>query len=92
VITAESLLDIPLLAPVPEHERTTIASRAADVRLLEGEWLLHEGEAPSFFALLSGSLAVSKRADDEEFRVTTYLAGDYFGEVPLLLNSACRCC
>jgi thioredoxin reductase (NADPH) len=88
MITAESLLDIPLLAPVPEHERATIASRAADVRLLEGEWLIHEGETPSFFALLSGSLAVSKRAGDEEFRVNTYLAGDYFGEVPLLLNSA----
>lgn len=87
MITAESLLAIPLLAPVPEHERATIAARAADVRLLPGEWLLHEGETPSFFALLSGSLAVSKRAGDEEFRVNTFVAGDYFGEVPLLLNS-----
>ena len=88
MITAESLLAIPLLAPVPEHERTTIASRAADVRLLTNEWLLHEGETPSFFAVLAGSLAVTKRAGGEDVQVNTYVAGDYFGEVPLLLNSA----
>jgi thioredoxin reductase (NADPH) len=87
VITAETLLEIPLLAPIPEHERNTIASRAADVELQAGEWLLREGETPSFFALLSGQLAVTKRAGDDDRTVTTYAPGEFFGEVPLLLNS-----
>jgi len=87
MITSESLLAVPLLAPVPEHERETIASRAADVQLRPGEWVLHEGETPSFFIVLAGSLAVTKRAGDEDVRVNTYRAGDYFGEVPLLLSS-----
>jgi hypothetical protein len=44
---------------VPHAELSTIAARAADVDLREGEWLIHEGEAPAFFILLSGRLAVS---------------------------------
>jgi thioredoxin reductase (NADPH) len=88
MITAETLLAIPLLAPVPDHERATIAAHAADVRLQAGEWLLHEGEAPSFFGLLSGRIAVSKRVGETDRSITTYEAGEYFGEVPLLLNSA----
>jgi thioredoxin reductase (NADPH) len=88
MITADALLDIPLLAPVPERERAAIAARAADVQLQTGEWLLHEGETPSFFALLSGQIAVSKRAGRADVPINTYVAGDYFGEVPLLLNSA----
>jgi len=87
MITAETLLDIPLLAAVPDHERASIAARAADVRLATGEWLIQEGEAPSFFALLTGRLAVSKRAGDVEVALNTYVPGSYFGEVPLLLNS-----
>jgi thioredoxin reductase (NADPH) len=87
VITAETLLEIPLLAPIPEHERNTIASRAADVHLQTDEWLVHEGETPSFFALLSGKVAVTRRAADEDRAIATYNPGDYFGEVPLLLNS-----
>jgi len=87
MITAETLLDIPLLAPVPDHERATIAARAADVRLQTGEWLVHEGETASFFGLLSGRIAVSKRVGDVDLPISTFLAGEYFGEVPLLLNS-----
>ncbi|HEY0798629.1 MAG TPA: FAD-dependent oxidoreductase, partial [Candidatus Baltobacteraceae bacterium] len=87
MINAETLLEIPLLAGVPPRERAEIAARAADVRLRAGDWLLHEGETPSFFALLSGQIAVSKRSGDADLSVTTYYPGDYFGEVPLLLNS-----
>ena len=39
MITAKALLDIPLFASVPEHERETIASRAADVQLGAGDEL-----------------------------------------------------
>ena len=33
MITAESLARVPLFANIPEHERASIAARAADVRL-----------------------------------------------------------
>ena len=88
MITAETLLEIPLLAPIPEHERNTIAARAADVQLRAGEWLVQEGETASFFALLSGKLAVWKRVGDTDHKLRTFDKGEYFGEVPLLLNSS----
>jgi thioredoxin reductase (NADPH) len=87
MISAETLLEIPLLSVIPAHERATIAARAADIRLQPGEWLQLEGEAPSFFALLSGRIDVTKRVGDSDRMINTYLPGEYFGEVPLLLNS-----
>lgn len=88
MITSEILRTIPLFAAIPEHERETIAAHAADVELRPGDWLIHEGETPSFFGLLSGRLSVLKvldRGDEREIR--TYEAPTYFGEVPLLLGS-----
>lgn len=88
MITADTLLAVPLFAAIPEHERETIASHAGDIELQAGEWLLHEGESPSFFALLSGKLSVVKYFGDAEKEVTTFEPGDTFGEIPLLLNSS----
>ncbi|MDB4949159.1 MAG: cyclic nucleotide-binding protein [Gemmatimonadetes bacterium] len=87
MITSDLLLRIPLLANVPLPERETIASRAADVVLQAGEWLLREGETPSFHMLLSGRVAVHKAFGGTEQVIGTFGEGDYFGEVPLLLGT-----
>ncbi|HTV73060.1 MAG TPA: FAD-dependent oxidoreductase [Candidatus Acidoferrales bacterium] len=87
MIDAETLLAIPLLSAVPVREREAIAARAADIHVRTGEWLLHEGESPSFFGLLSGQIAISKRIGERDRPIGTFAAGEYFGEVPLLLNS-----
>ncbi|HUQ80758.1 MAG TPA: FAD-dependent oxidoreductase [Gemmatimonadaceae bacterium] len=87
MITAESLTHIPLFAFLPDEERGSLAGRAADVRLKPNEWLLVEGQAPSFFAVLEGQLAVLKSIAGHERQITTYGPGEYFGEVPLLLGS-----
>src|SRR5207342_3325163 len=63
------------------------ASRLADVHLRTGEWLIHEGEQPSFFLLLEGSLELFKVVHGVERRLDEYGPGVYFGEVPLLLGS-----
>ena len=87
MITAEDVKKIKLFAPVPETELNSIAARAADVRLLTGEWLLYEGQPPSFFGLLEGQVEILKSPGGHEIRVGTYSPSDYFGEVPLLLDS-----
>ena len=87
MITPELLKNVPLLAEVPATELATIAGRAADIQLREGEWLFHEGEAPAFFILLSGRVAVSKSFGGIERVLTDYEPGSFFGEVPLLLGS-----
>src|SRR5262249_46068874 len=87
MITADLLKRITLFAPVPEHERASIAARAADVRLDPGEWLLMEGQAPAFYGLLDGTIDVYKWVGGRELKLISYGPGDYFGEVPLMLGA-----
>src|SRR5438105_2984366 len=87
MITPDLLKDVPLFTEVPATELATIAGRAADIRLHDGEWLIHEGEAPAFFIRLSGRLAVSKSFGGIERVISEYEPGSFFGELPLLLGS-----
>jgi thioredoxin reductase (NADPH) len=87
VITADLMSRIALFAKVPENERASLASRAADLRLRKDDWLLVEGQRPGFYGLLEGHIDVLKFVNGQEHRLTTYGPGDSFGEVPLLLDS-----
>ena len=88
MITPDLLKDVPLFAEVPAAELSTIAGRAADIYLRAGEWLIHEGEAPAFFILLSGRIEVFKSFGGTERQINTYTPGMFAGEIPLLLGSA----
>jgi thioredoxin reductase (NADPH) len=87
VITPEIVAGIPLLARLPEADQALIASRAADVHLHAGEWLIQEGELPAFFVLLAGSVDVIKTVGTVDQTVTVFKPGTYFGEIPLLLGA-----
>jgi thioredoxin reductase (NADPH) len=87
MITVDLLRSVPLFRPLPTPELETLAARGADIRLRAGDWLIHEGELPSFFVLLEGRIEVRKVIHGVDHLVTTYAPGDYFGEVPLLLGS-----
>jgi len=56
MITAGELRSIPLFATLPDDEAETLTARLADIHLRAGDWLLHEGEQPSFFMLIDGSI------------------------------------
>ncbi len=88
MITVELLRSIPLFASLPVAELETLAERGADIRLRAGDWLIHEGEQPSFFGLLQGRIEVRKAFHGTDRLLTVYEPGAYFGEVPLLLGSA----
>jgi thioredoxin reductase (NADPH) len=87
MITAESLTIIPLFAKIPHDERASLAARAADVRLMQDEWLISEGQTAGFYGLLEGKLSVVKSIGGHQRELVQYGPGDYFGEVPLLLGS-----
>ncbi|MET0344865.1 MAG: FAD-dependent oxidoreductase, partial [Casimicrobiaceae bacterium] len=87
MITPDLLTKVPLFAGIDEAELEEIASRAADIHLRAGDWLIQEGETPSFFMVLSGRLAVTKQVAGQERELTTYTAGEFAGEVPLLLGA-----
>jgi thioredoxin reductase (NADPH) len=87
MITLDVLRTVPILADLDEAALHEVASAAADVHLAADEWLAHEGQPPSFFLILSGSLESSKIVAGAEKVITHYRAGEYVGLVPLLLQS-----
>ena len=87
VITARELRSIPLFADLPDGEAATLTSRLADVRLRSGEFLIQEGEQPSFFMLLEGCVELRKRVHGIDRRIEVFRAPNYFGELPLMLGS-----
>ena len=87
MITASELRGIPLFATLPDDEAETLTARLADVHLRAGDWLLHEGQQPSFFLLIDGSIEVRKVVHGVERQIAVYRAGEYFGELPLLLGA-----
>lgn len=87
MISPDTLRAVPLLALLPGDALDETAALVADMHLIEGEWLVREGEAPAFYVLLSGTLEVTKRVAGADQVLSRYHAGDFFGEVPLLLGS-----
>jgi thioredoxin reductase (NADPH) len=87
MITVDHIRKMKLFEDVPNGELQTIADRAADIHLAEGDWVVSEGEVPSFFGCVSGRLDVRKGNGADDHKVNEYGPGDTFGEVPLLLDS-----
>lgn len=87
MITADMVAHFPLFSHLTHDQQKRIADRAADVQLQTGDWLIQEGELPSFFALLTGSLELAKMRGDVEHVIGHYGPGSFFGELPLLLDS-----
>ena len=87
MISPAELQAIPIFACLEENERQRFAERAADVRLQAGEWLIREGEMPSFFVLLDGTAHLVKEILGRSQDLGDYKIGDFFGEVPILLGA-----
>ncbi|HTD38166.1 MAG TPA: FAD-dependent oxidoreductase, partial [Candidatus Limnocylindrales bacterium] len=65
-----------------------LASTSADMHLLPGEYVVHEGDAHRvLFALLDGRVEVTKFIDGEELVIGVRERGQLFGEVPVILDS-----
>jgi thioredoxin reductase (NADPH) len=87
MIQPDELKAIPIFACLTDALRQRIAQNAADLYVQEGEWLIHEGEAPWFFVLLDGSLEVEKEFGGASEVRGRYQPGDFYGETPILLDS-----
>jgi thioredoxin reductase (NADPH) len=88
MITPDLLASIPLFAPLPAERLAHVTEHAADIALETGEYLIHEGETPSFFVVIDGRLKITKRVGTIERVLGTRERGDTFGEVPLMLGAA----
>lgn len=86
MITADDLDKIRIFACLEEADRRRFASKAAELYLQTGDMLIREGETPYFYVLLEGSMQLSKEIMGRTTDLTQYDAGEFFGEVPILLG------
>lgn len=87
MITCDDVRGVPFFADLDDQQCTRVASHAADIRLNQDEWVAREGEAGAFFVLLSGRVAIMKSVGGVQKTLITREPGEYFGELPLLLDT-----
>jgi CRP-like cAMP-binding protein len=83
----EALKRAPLFANFSRHELEELAKVTEDLEFDDGKVLAREGEiGQEFFVILDGEVAVTR--DGAEVR--RLAAGDFFGEIALIWESAKR--
>lgn len=82
----EELRTIAIFADVGPEEAEWVRGESALVELEPQEWLGREGEPSAFYLILEGSLRITKTVGGVETLISVFGAGDFFGEVPLLLG------
>jgi thioredoxin reductase (NADPH) len=87
MITVEELKVFPLFQSLSNEGLRKIADSAAELSVQTGEWIIREGEMPSFFVLLNGSLTCEKDYGGTNKVKARYAPGDFYGEIPILLDS-----
>jgi thioredoxin reductase (NADPH) len=87
VILPEDIADVPLFAAMPQELRSRMAARSADIHADAGEWIVREGSAAHFWTVLEGEVEVVKRFGGETTQLTTFVPGEFFGEIPLMLGT-----
>jgi thioredoxin reductase (NADPH) len=89
MVTSQELRQAAIFAYLDEAECARLAQSVADVRLKPEEWLFREGEPPAFHGIFEGRLGIVLDVDGKltEFDGYEFKAGDFFGEVPLMMGT-----
>lgn len=87
MICSADLENVPLFRCLSESHRQRLAASVAELNVQAGEWIVREGETPSFFVLLQGALDVEKEYGGASRVRGQYKPGDFYGETPLLLDA-----
>lgn len=88
MFTRDEVRSVRIFSGLADGALDHLASTSADLRLLPGEYVVHEGEMRRvLFALIEGQIEATKFIDGKERVVGVRLAGEVFGEVPIVLDS-----
>jgi putative peptide zinc metalloprotease protein len=80
---------VAFLAPVPDEVRAQVAQRLQPVRVRAGETVFRQGQTgDAFYVIRRGQAEVARARDGAEARLTVLGAGDHFGEIALLGQTA----
>ena len=81
-----TVFDVPLFAQLDDSQRECL-SRGTEVRFARGEIILRESDSSNFFyVMLEGELRVTKFFGEQEIFLATRVPGEFFGEIPILLD------
>jgi thioredoxin reductase (NADPH) len=87
VVSAEEIGQVAVFAALGTAEREELSRRAADVKLVPGEYAAHPGADRALFAVLDGQIEAVQLVDGIERVVGERHPGDVFGEVPIVLGT-----
>ena len=88
MFTRDELRAVPLFSELADEQLDHLSRTSADLRLLAGEYVIHEGDARRvLFVLFEGLVEVTKVVDGAERAVGARRAGEVFGEVPVVLDT-----
>ncbi len=88
MFTRDELRSVPLFSELADQELDFLARTSADLRLLPGDYVIHEGDSRRvLFFLLEGRIEVTKVVDGQERVVGIRKLGEAFGEVPVVLDT-----
>src|SRR4030095_16656834 len=86
MLTADEVRAVPLFASLSQADLDRLVRSSADIRLIPGEYAVHEGGERALYAVLSGKIEVVKRFDGVERTLGWRLPGTIFGEGPLAFS------
>ena len=87
MLTAADLAALSMFAPEGEVVLNALLRDAGDINAGAGEFVLHEGDEPALYAVLSGRVEVLKRIDGIERRIGERAPGTFMGEVPIIYGT-----
>ena len=86
MVTPEEIQSIELFAALGREACEQVARAAADIRLVPGDFVAHEGDERALFAFLEGHVNLL-RISTGSTRVGDRYPGQLFGEVPITLGT-----
>ena len=84
-MTADEIAGVSLFADLDAVERDRLSRVAADIRLVPGEYAVHQGDGRALFAVLEGRLETVTLEEGIPRVVGGRGVGELFGEVPIAL-------
>ena len=83
MLTPDLLSKAPLFADLAADTLGFIARTAADIHVLAGEYVVHEGDGRALYVIIEGAFEVTKMVDGIERVLGPRGPGGIFGEVPI---------
>ena len=83
MVTAEEIARVAVFADLEPAERDQLARVVADIRLVSGEFAVHEGDDRALFGVLEGRLEVLRHVDGVASVIGERNPGDLFGEMAI---------